>query len=208
MAEENPAGRAVDTKSPSVKPERRRARKVIVLLALAAVLIGACTVLLYSAMSNRNTGQSGTANNVLSSGKITSHSADTTHDRLGLSGQLVNNSASELKTNGLIEISDPDIASGVEVLYAQLAQDPSAIVGIPTQPPAEVTIIPPREHVEAVVGLEIDCTEFNDQSVWPSAQTKASLEVHGFEKPATFMFSDIFGIEAADQIRELCASNS
>lgn len=93
----------------------------------------------------------------------------------------------------------------MHVLYAQLVEDPAAVVGVPADPPPRVTAVSPREHVTAVVGMEIDCARWSARSEWPSARTTVTIGLAGFDTRASYSFTELFGAETTGQIRKMCA---
>lgn len=92
-----------------------------------------------------------------------------------------------------------------ELLYAQLVEGPAADVVVSTSAPTPLTAVSPREHATAVVGMKIDCAHWGARSEWPSTRTTVTIGLAGFDAPASYSFTELFGTETAGQIREMCA---
>lgn len=185
---------------------RYRFKRSTLILAICVASIGLiAAVLCLKAQQQPDGGHNGSSNNVLSVGLTTSYSIVSATQRVGISGELVNFSPKTLTLEGPIDISGTGGESGVHVLYAQIVKDASVISGVPSDAPPSLKTIPPKEHVAAVIGLEIDCPLWSARDEWPSVQSTATIGLAGFEAPATYSIPELFGSEAAVQIRELCS---
>lgn len=183
-----------------------RFHRPLTILAICAVSIGALTAALWiNAAQKSGDARTGTAQSALSIGLTTSHSIVTASQRVGISAELINTSAHTLTLDGPIEISGTGGESGVHVLYAQVVKDDSSLSGVPTAAPPALESIPPNEHVTAAIGLELDCALWSARGEWPSAHSTATIGLAGFEKPAIYSVTDLFGSDIASQIRELCS---
>lgn len=180
----------------------------VFLLVIAAVVLTGAIAAVYLAVTARQAdeGWTGTADDALNRGLSTSHRVNSEASLVGVGAELVNMSPLTLEVDEPIRISGTAEDSGVHMLNAQLTEVSSDIAELPDAVPDELTMVPPQERVTVAATFEIDCTRWVARGDWPSNANKVTINLVGFDEPATFAFSALFGDEVGLRIQEMCAA--